>query len=68
MTKEEINCIRVAVNLADNFRLKVEDVMKLLNCDEEYANRVMHELVLVGVGFWSTIDGSLKYNFFWNHR
>lgn len=68
MTKEEINCIRVAVNLADNIHLSVEDVMELLDCDKDYANRLMHELTLVGVASWNTIDGRIDYNFFWNHR
>lgn len=51
--------------MTEELSLPVARVMEVMGCDEEEANRLMHDLVLAGLGEWDTITGNLNYAILW---
>lgn len=63
MNYYQINLIKLAVKLAESSKLTVDEVMEIIYCNEDDAQKLMHELTLIGLATWNPVyKGTIDRN------
>jgi len=63
-----IKHVELAMALTEELHLSVAEVMEIVDCDKDYANRLMHDLVLMNLASWNLTTGAIDYEIFWRKR